>query len=163
MSIYKITNIENNFVYVGSTVNTLMDRLNKHEIDYGSWLNRNMRRGYISSYEILKFDGYKIELVETVDDKDLLSDRERFHINNIQCVNILLNKNMQTDTFLCTCGKTVDSRCRYKHNKSQIHRKAIREIHSRSKKLEYFKNVYKSSVRLIILPPVYGITLNIVY
>jgi hypothetical protein len=39
MSIYKkITNGENDFIYVGQTVHTLYSRLSKHEIDYGGWL-----------------------------------------------------------------------------------------------------------------------------
>ena len=160
MSIYKITNTSNDFVYIGKTVKSLQERLSEHELDYGGWLNRGCRRDYISSFEILKFDNYKIELVEKVEDCSLLSAREKYHINHIQCVNLLHNRNISSSTFLCTCGETVSSIDRYKHTKSPSHRRALREIHSKTKSRLDFINLYKS-FRTEKIPITGGITLDI--
>ena len=160
MSIYKITNSENDFVYVGQTVDTIYNRLNKHEKDYGEWLNRGCRRHYISSFELLKFNNYKIELIETVDDKTLLNEREKYYINHIQCVNILHNRNLSSPTFFCPCGETIDSTIRYKHNKSPFHRRLLRDIHSKSKTRLHFITIYKNS-KIEVIPIKDGITLNI--
>ena len=160
MSIYKITNNENDFIYIGKTLKTIYHRLNEHEVDYGAWLHRGCRRSYISSFEILKHTGYKIEVLETVDDTSLLKEREKYYINHIQCVNIIHNHNTSSATFLCPCCKTVDSDKRFKHNKSQTHRRIIRTIHSNSKNRFYFIQMYKNS-KIEEIPVVGGITLNI--
>ena len=159
MSIYKITNSENNFVYVGKTDRTLCSRLSKHENDYGKWLNRGCRRNYLTSFEILKYTGYKIELLEIVEFPSLLDEREKYYINHIECVNIIHNKNISSPTFLCPCGETVDSTFRFKHSKSRTHRRTIKEVHSKSKSRLYFINIYKNSK--IEKIPMNGLTLNI--
>jgi len=161
MSIYKITNSENSFVYVGKTVDSLSVRLSAHEKDYGGWLHRGCRRNYLSSFEIFRFYGYKIELIETVNDTSLLREREKYYINSIQCINIQDNKNLDSPSFLCPCGERVDATIRYKHNKSRAHRRALREIHSNSKFRHQFIKIYKDS-KIDTTPEIVGgITLNI--
>ena len=162
MSIYKISNSENDFVYIGQTVYTIYNRLSKHETDYGSWLSRGCRKNYVSSFEILKFKDYKIELLETVDDNTLLDDRETYYINHIQCVNIIHNKNLSSPTFLCPFGSIVDSGIRYKHTKSPVHRRVLRELHSKTNSRLYFIKLYKDS-KIEKIPIINGITLNINY
>jgi len=162
MSIYKITNSENSFVYVGKTVKSLQERLSGHELDYGGWLSRGCRRDYLSSFELFRFNNYKIELVEKVDDESLLTEREKYHINHIQCVNLLHNRNLSSSTFLCPCGELVDARIRYKHNKSPPHRRAIRELHSKSTFRHQFIKMYKD-FKIDTTPEIVGgITLNII-
>lgn len=158
--IYKIINYENDFVYVGKTVDTLNSRLSKHEKDYGGWLNRGCRRDYLSSFELLRFNNYKIELLETVDDPALLDEREKYYINHIQCVNITYNNNLNSPFFLCPCGELVDSSIRRKHVKSRTHRKILREVHSESKNRLSFIKIYKNS-KIEKIPIIGGITLNI--
>ena len=160
MSIYKITNSENDFIYIGKTVKTLAKRLSEHEVDYGGWLNRGCRRYYVSSFEILKFDSYKIELIETVEDESLLSEREKYYINTIPCINIRHNRNLSSPTFLCPCGAIVDATNRHKHNKSPAHRRALRELHFKTKSIFHFIRIYKSS-KTEYIPIIGGITLNI--
>lgn len=162
MSIYKITNSENDFVYVGQTVDTLYRRLAEHEKDYGGWLNRGCRRDYISSFELLRFNDYKIELLETVDDRTMLTEREKYYINHFQCVNITYNKNLSSPLFLCPCGELVDATIRRKHVKSSVHRKSLRELHSKSNNRLHFIQIYKNS-KIEKIPIISGITLNIDY
>jgi hypothetical protein len=161
MSVYKISNSENSFVYVGKTLDSIYRRLSEHEKDYGGWLSRCCRKNYVSSFEILKFNGYKIELLETVDDMTLLSDREKYHINNMQCVNIIGNKNLSMPLFLCPCGEFVDATIRYKHVKSPAHRQSLRDSHSKSNTRQQFIKMYKDS-KIKNIPEIpNGITLNI--
>jgi hypothetical protein len=161
MSIYKITNTQNDFVYVGKTLDNIYNRLNRHELDYGAWLNRGCRRGYLSSFEILRFDGYKIELIESVEDETLLSSRERHYINCIECINIQSNKNVSSPTFLCPCGAVVSSVKRYKHNKSSAHRKRLRELHFKTDRKSQFIKLYTNSKTETTHGIENGITLNI--
>ena len=160
MSIYKITNSENDFIYIGKTVKSLQSRLFEHELDYGGWLNRGCRRSYISSFELLRFRDYKIELLETVYDDSLLNEREIHYINTIECVNITYNKNIINPIFLCPCGETINSTLRRKHTKSPSHRKTIRDLHSKTNTRTYFINLYKSS-KTENIPIKGGITLHI--
>ena len=66
--IYKIFSYENpDVVYIGSTSRLLLcDRMKGHRSSYRSWLNGKKINGkikYCSSYELLKFDDNKIELI----------------------------------------------------------------------------------------------------
>ena len=161
MSIYKITNTQNDFVYVGKTFDNIYSRLHRHELDYGAWLNRGCRRGYLSSFEILRFSGYKIELIESVDDRALLTERERHYINCIKCINIQSNKNVSSPTFICPCDAVVSSIKRYKHNKSSAHRKRLRELHSKTDSRLYFIKMYTNSKIVNTYGIENGITLDI--
>ena len=160
MSIYKITNSENDFVYVGKSESSLDIRLRRHELDYGGWLYRGCRKYYLSSFELFRFNDYKIELVETVDEGDL-SCREVYHINAIPCINIVHNHNVSTPTFLCPCGETVPTTIRWKHNKSSIHRKSLRELHLKSSSRQKFIDIYKASINKVVHEYIPGRTIDI--
>lgn len=78
--IYKIVDNTNDNVYIGSTIETLKERLRKHH------------RLNCSSREILKNGDYDIILIEDYpcNSKQELELRERYYIENNECVNILL-------------------------------------------------------------------------
>jgi len=85
--IYKITDNTNDKIYIGSTCQTLKERLSGHKSEYKRFLkglSRNVR-----SFGILKNNNYKIELLENcnIKTKDELTARERFYIENNECVN----------------------------------------------------------------------------
>lgn len=87
--IYKIVDNTNNNIYIGSTCEpTLARRLALHVRNYKYYLKNNIR--YISSVEILKNDDYDIILIENINciNKDELHKRERFFIENNECVNM---------------------------------------------------------------------------
>lgn len=77
------------YVYIGSTAEpTLARRLAKHRTDYKYYLSG--KGSYvITSYDILENENYCIILIEncSCDSKDQLKARERFHIENNECVN----------------------------------------------------------------------------
>jgi hypothetical protein len=92
--IYKIVDNTNYNVYVGSTCKTLNERLKKHLSDHKRYLN-NKRNDNISSFEILKNNDYKIELIELYpcNDKNELLIKERYWTNQeINCINKVKNQ-----------------------------------------------------------------------
>ena len=78
--IYKIIDNTNDNIYIGSTIKTLKERLRQHK-----YLN-------CSSREIIKNNNYNIILIENYPckSKEELELRERYHIENNECINTLL-------------------------------------------------------------------------
>ena len=86
--IYKIIDLTNNNIYIGSTVKDLNKRLNQHEYEYKRYLSDNSI--YITtSIEVLKNNNYMIQLIEelNITDKKQLLQRERHYIESLECVN----------------------------------------------------------------------------
>ena len=86
--IYKITSSNTYKVYYGSTTFIFLNiRLLNHERCYNDY--KLGKRAYQSSFDILECGDYKIELVEDVfgDCKKDLLVRERYYIENNECVN----------------------------------------------------------------------------
>ena len=85
--IYKIYSEQYNKVYIGSTTRLLLQRFMQHKRDYRKYNKGNTN--FITSFHILQYDDANIELIEEVqfDDKKDLIRRERFHIENSDCVN----------------------------------------------------------------------------
>jgi len=94
--IYKITDNTNGNCYYGNTDLPLEERLSNHERHYKGWLNE--KHSYYTAFEILKNNDYEISLMEELqhikDYKYPLEVRERFYIENNECV----NKNIPTRT-----------------------------------------------------------------
>ena len=65
--IYKIVDNTNAKIYIGSTCESLKRRLTKHKYDYKRYINGLCRN--IRSFDILKNDDYKIELLENCEVK----------------------------------------------------------------------------------------------
>ena len=84
--IYKIVDNTNGNIYFGSTTMELQDRLNKHIYMYNRFVNRGVKK--CTSVQIICNGDYKIELIEEVEPNDMLK-RERFYIENNDCVNIM--------------------------------------------------------------------------
>jgi hypothetical protein len=95
--IYKITSANTSNIYVGSTILALNRRLTNHLCDYKKWLN-NMLIKNISSFDIIKMNDYKIELIEAYkcENKKELETRERYYIELYK--DIVLNKKIPTRT-----------------------------------------------------------------
>ena len=91
--IYKIIDNETNKCFFGSTIETLIRRLEGHK----GLLKKHQKcpnLGYCVSYEILINNNYRIELVELFpcNSKSELVEREQFYIMNNECINIKLNE-----------------------------------------------------------------------
>ena len=93
--IYRIVCNTTGLTYYGSTCEkNLSSRLSHHKSVYKQYLNQNHH--FITSFEIIKNNNYVIVLVENYpcNSKDELHSRERFYIENNECI----NKNIPTRT-----------------------------------------------------------------
>jgi hypothetical protein len=85
-NIYKIVSDSTDKIYIGSTVKSLEERLEEHENDYELWFNKEFKSGYISSFEILKYEDAYIELLEEYpcENKQQLFKREGEMITTLE-------------------------------------------------------------------------------
>ena len=59
--IYSIRSHQTDLIYIGSTIQSLALRLSGHVRDFKSF--KNGKHNYVSSFDILKFEDYYIELI----------------------------------------------------------------------------------------------------
>jgi len=85
--IYKITCNETGEVYYGSTTKSLNRRMINHKASCKAW--KEGKCHFITSFSIIDRGNYSYSLIETVecDDKKQLEARERFYIENNECIN----------------------------------------------------------------------------
>jgi len=86
--IYKIIDNTNGDIYIGSTIQSLSNRLSGHKKAYKSYLNGKIKT-YIKSFDIIKNNDYKIVLIEnySCNNKEELIMREQYYIDNTNCIN----------------------------------------------------------------------------
>jgi len=80
--IYKLHSYQTDKIYIGSTTRLLCQRVANHKTDF--------KRGtHITSHDILKYNDAMITLIETYpcNHRNELEKRERYHIENNNCVN----------------------------------------------------------------------------
>ena len=125
--IYKIIDNTNNDVYIGSTCCSLKQRLSNHKSDYKAYLNG--LGGNTRSFGIIKNNNYKIELIEdcNIKTKQELLSRERFYIDNNEC----LNKNIPGRT-----QKEYEETKKIIRNEERTHYDIIKN------KMNYFQKQY---------------------
>jgi hypothetical protein len=142
--IYKIVCRKTGLQYFGSTTEpTLARRLACHVCAFKGW--KENRHHFLTSFTILEENDYYIELVELVScsSKDELLIRERFHIENNDCVNKYIP--LRTNKEYCEYNK------KYREiNKEKIaeYRKEYLEInkeHISEYMKEYAKEYYKTN------------------
>ena len=85
--IYKIVCHETGLIYIGSTCEELKNRLRTHYNGYKSYLNG--KYDCLSSFAIIQFGNYSIELIEEYpcESKTELEMREGYWQNQIECIN----------------------------------------------------------------------------
>ena len=86
--IYKIECSETGEVYFGSTCGTLNKRMSKHKDKFQQWQAGQTRASY-TSFPLISRGRATISLVEdfACENKKQLHERERFYIENYECVN----------------------------------------------------------------------------
>ena len=85
--IYKITDNTNDNIYIGNTCRNLEERLSEHKSSYKRFLKGLFHN--VKSFDILKNNNYKIELLENceIKTKQELLERERYYIETNDCLN----------------------------------------------------------------------------
>jgi len=141
--IYKIISDSTDKIYIGSTVKTLKERLEIHENDYEKWFNSDfIKKYYCTSFEILKYGDYKIELIEEYPcscRSELLKHEGFYQVKDFyKCVNTLISCSRPRTTkiddnvfYTCYCGKKIQNKwkTRYRHIKSVRHNLIVKENH----------------------------------
>ena len=140
--IYKIVSEQTDKIYIGSTVKTLSERLERHEKDYICWINSEFKSDYCTSFEILKYGDYKIFLLEEYPcscTNGLIEREGTYQLKNYySCVNTNICKKRPRTTkiddnefYTCYCGRTMQNKwkTRYYHLQSWIHKFVVQEIH----------------------------------
>ena len=143
--IYKLTDNTNGNIYIGSTTQTLNRRLQKHRASYNCYLNPNVKQGYMTSFNIIKNNDYKIELIcdYPCDTNRQLEEKEQEYIDMYDCINkswsygndlekYKLNIKKHTlerskKKYICECGCEVLLSNKSRHIKTKKH---IKFIHS---------------------------------
>ena len=139
----KIYKLEcNGLVYYGSTKQTLEERLREHKKKYNQYLNG--KGNYYSSFEILKLQDYKIELVEDYpcNSKKELELRESHFITNFECCNKCIARRTKRDYYEANKAKILEKRKEYvKKNYDKIleNNKAYNKESRRAKKIKDIK------------------------
>jgi len=89
--IYKIVSPSTDKIYIGSTTQTLAQRLGKHLGNYKDYTINNINK-YITSFEIIKLGDYSIVLLEecNYNNRQQLHEKEAYYIK--QNINICVNK-----------------------------------------------------------------------
>ena len=139
--IHKLVDNTNDKIYIGSTCKTLEKRLSEHKSDYKRFLKGIFNN--VTSFDILKNNDYKIELIENcnIKTKQELLARERYFIQNYDCLNKNIpgnfddkgtqqyqkdyyeaNENKLKEKFECSCGG------RYTYGKKAKHEKTTKHI-----------------------------------
>jgi len=127
--IYKIIDNTNGNVYIGSTTQRLNTRLSHHKSEYNRYLNSKGRN--CTSFEIIKNNDYKIELVKYVIYKDRieLHQRERYYIENNDCINKNIPSRIDKEyykehgkiKYKCECGSSIRQFEKQRHFRSKKH------------------------------------------
>jgi len=87
--IYKITSTETDDIYIGSTFQSLEERIKSHNNDYKKWLNDKFK--YVTSFEIIKYP-HKIQLIEEreFESRQAMFELEGQYQKKMKCVNQLI-------------------------------------------------------------------------
>ena len=101
--IYKITNTQNNKIYVGQTIRTIAQRFRRHINDANNGLDTHFARA------IRKYgkDSFKVEIIDTAQTQDELNQKEQYWIRQYDSVNKGYN---ETDAISKCGGNTYQSK-----------------------------------------------------
>jgi hypothetical protein len=133
--IYIIRSHKTDDVYYGSTDN-MSQRMDWHIKHYKCWLNT--KNNYITSFDIIKYEDWYVELVEEFEYniKTELTAREGYYIRNNNCVN-----------------KRIEGRTRKEYdidNKEQIRERRIKWINNNADKIKEQNKIYRDTNRELI-------------
>ena len=139
--IYCIRSFKTDDVYIGSTIQTLAERLGKHRRQYKCYLNGN--KLYVSSFELLNYDDHYIELIKLYpcSCKAELVAEEGQYIRDWDCVNKVIPSRTKKQYYIDNRDKIKEKLKQYRiNNKDKIREKRKQYyIDNRDKIKEYDK------------------------
>jgi hypothetical protein len=125
--VYSIRSHQTSDIYIGSTTQTLSQRLTDHRRDYKYFLNHNNH--YMTSYEILKYGDEYIEVIYEGDfeSKQSLKRKEGEYQREMKCVNKVIAGRTSQELFKIYYEKTKEHRTNYNHQYYDEHKEQILE------------------------------------
>lgn len=145
--IYKLVCNQTNKIYYGSTTQTLGKRRDTHRQYYKKHLKTSC--GYMTAFEILKNDDFKMELVEDVEftDKNDLFTRERFYIQNNECVNKVIPLRTNQEYYLDHKEQhNQRGKEHYQNNKDQYRKNRKQWSINNPEKIKKIRKKYKDNI-----------------
>ena len=123
--IYKITCNETGEIYYGSTQCSLNKRITEHKCTYKRWKEGN--KTFCSSFPIIERGTYSYSLIENVvcEDRKQLETRERFYIENNECI----NKYVPTRTTKEYYEETKEARLDYQKQYYEANKQRIIQLY----------------------------------
>ena len=147
--IYKLINIEGTLTYIGSTTQSLAKRKANHHSNYKNWINGTYH--FVSSYKIFDDDedGCQIVLLEAFpcETKEELEKRERYYIENNECVNKVRPTRTQKEYYEDNKDKILEMNRKYRSNNEDQYQKYQNQYREENKEKlqEQKKNYYKDN------------------
>ena len=135
--IYKIIDNTNGNIYIGSTTQSLSQRLGAHTREYKRYCNGKSK--FLSSFDIIKNMSYEIILIEEVNcnNKEQLHKIEREHIEANECINLRIPTRTKKEYYNANREEIIEKQKEYyKANIEAI--KEYRDV-NRDKIKEYSK------------------------
>lgn len=146
--IYALRSYQTDQIYIGSTCSPLSKRLWGHKADYV----RRDRKGYITSFEIIKYDDCYIELIEEYpcENKEQLHRHEGEHIRETDnCVNKIIAGRSKNEYYK-EAGEIEKKREYFQKNKDKITDYQIKYREANVEKLRAQKKEYSERNRNVI-------------
>ena len=146
--IYRIVCNTTGKVYIGSTCEpALARRLSKHNDAYKQW-KKGSRISTVSSFQILELNNYEIILIENYpcDTSDELHSRERFFVENTQCVNKNIPSRTNEEYHLKYYQEHKEEHKQYyeEHKEKILQNRKIYQENNKEKIKEYKKEWWKN-------------------
>ena len=132
MWIYKITNIQNNKVYIGQSINPIQDRFHRHINDA---MNNILDTHFARAIRKYKPKSFIIEEIDTANNQEELNYKEQYWIRFYDAVNQGYN---ETDA-ICKCGgNTYQSKTKEEMDaiKNKIRQTKIGSLNPMAKKIK---------------------------
>ena len=141
--IYSIRSYQTDEIYIGSTCSPLNKTIWNHKAKYKQYLNDKSH--YLTSFEILKYDDYYIELIELYpcNSKIELHKKQGEYIRDMDCV----NKVMPGRTNKESCKQYRETNKNKIKEKGKIYRENNKEKISLKGKIYREKNKEKISLK----------------
>jgi len=155
--IYCIRSFQTDKVYIGSTIQTLAQRLAKHRTNYKLYLN-GKKKSITRSVELLKYDDYYIELIKLYpcSCREELVAEEGKYIRKWDCVNKVIPGRTQEDYYIDNKEQITEYQREYQREYRNKNKERIREkkkeyyIDNKENKLEQMKQYYNKNKEQII-------------
>ena len=137
--IYKIISPSCDSVYIGSTTSPLIKRLWEHRGDLNAFLKG--KKNYRTSFEIIKYEDAKIELIEVYpcNSRKELDSREGFFIKNTKCINSSIAGRNKAEYY-------QDNKLRICEKKRDYHNKNKERINNRRRELYKLRIIPSSKI-----------------